>query len=181
MVINTRISLLEKLIFLLLLLIIPVHLIIILSFNVGSIDEVNYYFITSFVIMIIFILSTVIQLIFKRPYLPLLLGCHQKWCRSFKSIHKCLGICARCSGILLGIIITPLISILPFNKLYVLIGLVPLIIDGSLQKYKNYESNHTKRLITGLLSGPGMVLLIAYFHFYMAKLMLYLLNLMELI
>ncbi|MCK9493144.1 MAG: DUF2085 domain-containing protein, partial [Acholeplasmataceae bacterium] len=81
----------------------------------------------------------------------------------------------------LGIIITPLISILPFNKLYVLIGLVPLIIDGSLQKYRNYESNHTKRLITGLLFGPGMVLLIAYFHFYMAKFMIYLLNLMELI
>ena len=66
MEINTRISLSEKLIFLLLLLIIPVHLIIIMSFNVGSIDEVNYYFITSLVIMTIFILSTVIQLIFNR-------------------------------------------------------------------------------------------------------------------
>ena len=180
MEINTRISLLEKLIFLLLILIIPVHLIIMVSFNVSSIDYVNFYFITSFVIGIIFILSTVVQLFVKRPYLPLLLGCHQKCSRYFKSIHKYLGICTRCSGIFVGIIITPVISVLPFNKLYVLIGLVPLIIDGSLQKYNKYESNNIKRLITGLLAGPGMVLLIAYYHLYIAKFMIYLLKLIKL-
>jgi len=171
-----RISLVEKLILFILILIAPLHAIVINTLNKSDITTVNFYFITSIVIASLFSVMIFIQIIFKRPYITIVLGCHQKCERSFKWVHHYLGICARCTGILIGVIITPLITIIPINKLFYVILITPLIVDGLFQHYTNYESNNVKRIITGIMFGPSMVLMIAYYNFFLAKFMLYLIE-----
>lgn len=44
---------------------------------------------------------------------------------------------------------------------FLLVLLVPMIVDGTLQLLKLYESNNWRRLITGMLFGYGFTVLIA--------------------
>lgn len=42
--------------------------------------------------------------------------------------------------------------------------MLPLIADGFLQQLTSYESNNSKRLVTGILFGIALVFLLVYFH-----------------
>ena len=84
-------------------------------------------------------------------------GCHQKAHRSFQYKGKQWFLCARCSGIFIAqiFLIVPLYLLDIHFGFYTLIFAIPLIIDGTVQRFTRYESNNIKRLITGLLGGYG--------------------------
>lgn len=46
----------------------------------------------------------------------------------------------------------------------VLLLMVPLILDGTIQKLTPYESGNIRRLITGILFGVALICLFVYFH-----------------
>lgn len=94
-------------------------------------------------------------------WLPIIFGCHQRPERSFFFHGKQFPICARCTGELIGIIVTPIgyffLKNLPIWVFFVL--LIPLVTDGLIQAKTKYESDNTKRLITGILFGIGLMML----------------------
>ncbi|MBU0624395.1 MAG: DUF2085 domain-containing protein, partial [Candidatus Thermoplasmatota archaeon] len=49
--------------------------------------------------------------------------------------------------------------------LLVLVGLVPIAIDGGLQQVTSYESDNSLRIATGLVAGLVLALLFAHFLF----------------
>ncbi|MBR1735701.1 MAG: DUF2085 domain-containing protein, partial [Firmicutes bacterium] len=58
------------------------------------------------------------------------------------------------------------------KTVYCFLMLLPLIIDGTVQKATSYESTNIKRLITGILCGMGFIFLLIHFHnfnLYLAK------------
>ena len=85
--------------------------------------------------------------------------CHQKSERSFFINENQMPYCARCTAIWLGITIG--IGFMIFFKMEInekflisiLIGLIPIGIDGIGQLFGLWESNNLVRLITGLLAG----------------------------
>ena len=46
----------------------------------------------------------------------------------------------------------------------VLLLMVPLVLDGTIQKLTSYESGNIRRLITGILFGIAFICLFVYFH-----------------
>lgn len=139
----------------------------------------NYVRILSFYYLISLVLITLLNLIFKKPYLALFYGCHSKKDRSFSFIHKHFSLCTRCTGIYLGMLSVFFISLFSFNYTYLIILVIPLIIDGVLQYKTSYVSNNTKRLITGILFGLGFVVLLSNFFYYQSKLIIYLASLLK--
>lgn len=89
-------------------------------------------------------------------------GCHQLPERSFFIKGYQMPICARCTGIIIGYIvgIITLFFNVTLNIFTCLLLIVPMVLDGSIQYLTSYHSNNIKRLITGLLSGFGLILLI---------------------
>ena len=88
--------------------------------------------------------------------------CHQMPSRSFFIGSYQFPLCARCTGIMAGRVIALLlfpvfrfaldIPLLP--ALIVLpILLVPLAVDGMVQKFTSYESTNFRRMVTGILWG----------------------------
>ncbi|WP_302626530.1 DUF2085 domain-containing protein [uncultured Eubacterium sp.] len=94
-------------------------------------------------------------------WLPIVFGCHQRPERSFFVKGKQFPLCARCTGELFGIILTPflyfLLSRLPVWVFFIM--LIPLITDGMIQARTNYESDNIKRVFTGLFFGIGLAML----------------------
>ena len=94
-------------------------------------------------------------------WLPRIFGCHQNPDRSFFFKGKQFPICARCTGELIGIVVTPFIYVLikeiPIWIFFIL--LIPLVIDGTVQAKTKYESNNSKRVCTGFLFGIGLMML----------------------
>lgn len=135
-------------------------------------NNLNYLLITSVVYVFLFVVVYFINLFSKKEYLKIIFGCHSKECRSISFIHSHLKICARCFGILIGILIMPLVSLININRLYFLLLSVPLIIDGLIQKYSNYESNNFKRVTTGILFGFSLITIFTYFYLYQSKLLI---------
>lgn len=85
--------------------------------------------------------------------------CHQKSERSFVLNGNQMPFCVRCTAIWLGLAIGLGIMVFFTIKLdqkflfLIIIGLVPIGIDGVGQLLKLWESNNFTRLITGLLIG----------------------------
>ena len=87
--------------------------------------------------------------------------CHSIPERCFVYNNRCLPICARCMGILIGGVIFSLI----FNIFNIHLGYqlsfilaIPMIIDGGLQ-YLNYTpSKNNRRFVTGFLFGVGSII-----------------------
>lgn len=85
--------------------------------------------------------------------------CHQKAERSFFINDNQMPFCSRCTAIWLGLAIG--LGFMTFYKIkldekfliLILIGLVPIGIDGVGQLFGFWESNNIIRLITGLLIG----------------------------
>lgn len=86
-------------------------------------------------------------------------GCHQLPERSFFFCGYQFPICARCTGIIIGYIISIFYSIL-FKQIKIITGLAlifPMAVDGGIQFFTKYTSNNTKRLITGAFAGFGFI------------------------
>ena len=84
-------------------------------------------------------------------------GCHQMPERSFFIGSYQLPLCARCTGIVIGHVLGAAVSIFRPVSFKSLIGTVPLMIDGTCQKFTSYESTNVRRLVTGILYGFGMM------------------------
>lgn len=86
-------------------------------------------------------------------------GCHQLPERSFFLGGYQFPVCARCTGIIIGYVLS-LIYAITFNRLKItttLILLFPLVIDGTLQFFTNYLSTNPRRCVTGILAGFGFI------------------------
>jgi len=85
--------------------------------------------------------------------------CHQKAERSFFINGNQMPFCSRCTGIWLGLAIglgfMVFYKIVPDEKFLILIiiGIVPIAIDGFGQLLHLWESTNIVRLITGLIAG----------------------------
>jgi uncharacterized membrane protein len=94
--------------------------------------------------------------------------CHQIADRSYFINGNQMPFCARDLGLFVGLAFGfGLVSFYRYkiHPLYVLLGLVPLGIDGGLQLVTDYESNNPLRLGTGIVAGLSLSLLLAHFLF----------------
>ena len=99
---------------------------------------------------------------FLYKWLPIFFGCH---CRSDRSLYyhgKKFPICARCTGELIGILVSfTLFWFWRPNLISAIVMLIPLIIDGFVQRLTSYGSNNFKRMVTGFLFGIGFATIIS--------------------
>ena len=82
--------------------------------------------------------------------------CHQRSSRSLFLDGNQMAYCSRCTGIFLGLAIGAGIAVfryIDFKWQYVVIGLLPIGIDGTGQMFSLWESTNIIRLITGGLAG----------------------------
>ncbi len=94
-------------------------------------------------------------------WLPILFTCHCRDDRSFHYKGRKFPICARCTGELIGMLAGIFSGPFYLPGVPVLaLFLVPLIVDGTVQRLTAYESNNRRRLVTGVLFGYGLVGLI---------------------
>ena len=104
--------------------------------------------------------------------------CHQLPERSFFIFNHKMAVCARCfgiyTGIFLALLIYPLVKKLDDfktpNKIYLILSLTPMAIDGITQYIGLRESFNTLRFLTGFLAGFVIVFyiiphILSYFHF----------------
>lgn len=94
--------------------------------------------------------------------------CHQIAERSFFLNGNQMPFCARDVGLFVGLAIgSGLATFVRYkiNPFLVLIGLVPIGVDGGLQLVTEYESNNVLRVATGLVAGVVLSLMLAHFMF----------------
>jgi len=83
-------------------------------------------------------------------------NCHQHGERSVFIKDNQMPFCTRCVAIFVGMALGALIALLIFVRLdwkWVVAGLVPMGIDGTIQLLTSYESNNILRILTGLPAG----------------------------
>ena len=86
------------------------------------------------------------------------MGCHQMPERSFFLKGYQFPVCARCTGVIVGELVS-LILILCSIKLNPIVSialLIPMGIDWGLQYVKILESDNIRRVITGAIGGFGV-------------------------
>ncbi|PKP54305.1 MAG: hypothetical protein CVT90_01980 [Candidatus Altiarchaeales archaeon HGW-Altiarchaeales-3] len=91
--------------------------------------------------------------------------CHQKPERSFFIYGHQLGVCARCTGIYIGMLILTLLYPLVRNinnnstpsKYYLIASLIPIGLDGVTQLIGLRESTNEVRFITGFIFGGILI------------------------
>lgn len=90
--------------------------------------------------------------------------CHRIPERSFFIRGKQFPVCARCTGILCGYIIAMicLLMVISYSFLGSILLLIPMVIDGTGQLYNKWKSTNSRRFITGLLAGVGIILFIVH-------------------
>lgn len=100
--------------------------------------------------------------------------CHQLASRSYFLNGNQLPFCARDLGIFIGLVAGMAIALLARvrPKIYLIVlGFVPMAVDGGLQLFTAYESSNPLRLLTGILAGISASLLIhAFALWYMDRL-----------
>lgn len=80
--------------------------------------------------------------------------CHQLPERSFFIRGYQFPLCARCTGIVLGFLIAPIITIFWKGNLWLSLALVAIMVaDGLIQLKTKYRSTNPRRLLTGLGAG----------------------------
>lgn len=94
----------------------------------------------------------------------LLLGsktCHQADDRSFHIGIRKFPVCARCTGIYVGALVSIVISFWLQSPILFAAMLLPMILDGTIQYFTKYRSTNSKRFVTGAVFGYGAVGLVA--------------------
>lgn len=130
-----------------------------------SIWNIDYLMVGGILLSSILLFVSILQTIMKRPYLALLFGCHQIRSRSLSLFGRLLPICARCSGIYVGVIAISIIQVvidIPIF-LYPLLA-IPLIIDGYIQHKQIRSSTNIRRFITGFMFGATFIFLFTIYH-----------------
>ena len=115
--------------------------------------------------MIMRILKKIITYLFiDNQYLYLITHCHQLADRSFFLDGRQFHVCARCTGIIIGILFSPFLILLGFKISLIIagVGTFLIIVDGGTQLIHIRESTNSIRFITGILFGLPF-LSIAYF------------------
>ena len=136
----------------------------ILSFQSdGAIFDVNFFQTTAFFLSGYVLFLTLLGLLFKKPYLAIFFGCHDRCDRRFHHMHRFIPICGRCTGIYFGFFLSIALSCLNLPFYWFLPLGIPLVIDGFIQ-VKGIESTMSRRFITGLLFGPAMVSLFGLYN-----------------
>jgi uncharacterized membrane protein len=87
--------------------------------------------------------------------------CHQIPGRSFFIEGEQFGVCSRCFGVYLGLVVGFLVYPLwrsvgelePLPKFWLFLSLVPISIDWSLTIFHIWENTHLSRFLTGLILG----------------------------
>jgi uncharacterized membrane protein len=83
-------------------------------------------------------------------------NCHQKLERSYSYNQNQMPFCTRDVGIFAGLMIGFTYALgrrIELTLPLILLSLVPIGIDGTVQLLTDYESTNTKRVITGLIAG----------------------------
>ena len=92
------------------------------------------------------------------------LGCHQLAERSFFINNYQFPVCARCTGVLIGYIFSPILLLISNYRIYIaLILCLIMFIDWCIQYLKIKESNNIRRLLTGIAGGVGIMNIFIYF------------------
>ena len=94
--------------------------------------------------------------------------CHQIKERSYSLNGNEMPFCARDFGLFIGL--AGGFGLVAFyrlktNPLLLMLGLVPLGLDGGIQLVTDYESNNILRLVTGIIAGAALALIIAQYVF----------------
>ena len=87
-----------------------------------------------------------------------LLPCHRMSHRSFTVRGRQFNVCARCTGLLAGILASPLLT--PWRHVSLLLflsGVAMVALDGITQLIGVRESNNLIRVITGFVAGLWVV------------------------
>lgn len=93
-------------------------------------------------------------------WLPRFCGCHCRDDRSFHYHGRRFPVCARCTGELVGILAAALCyPWVRVSALWAAFLMVPMVLDGGVQALTPYESTNTRRFVTGLLFGCGLLTL----------------------
>ena len=124
--------------------------------KIGILDsdyKISIYYLT--IVFLGFI--TFFEYLFQKPYLSLIFGCHNLCDRSFKIKNYYFPICARCTGIYIGIYFSVLKFVFNYHFVYSILLMIPLLIDGLYQRYTKYKSNNLKRVISGTLFGIASI------------------------
>jgi uncharacterized membrane protein len=92
------------------------------------------------------------------------LGCHQIPERSFFFKGYQFPVCARCTGVILGYVLSIVAIVLGIRPSYyiVLVMILVMGLDWGIQRIGVLKSTNIRRLITGLSGGIG----VTYFYFY---------------
>jgi uncharacterized membrane protein len=94
------------------------------------------------------------------------LECHQIADRSYFLNGNQMPFCSRDLGLFIGLMvgfgIATFISI-QINPLLLILGLLPLGLDGGIQLVTEYESTNALRVATGIIAGAALALLLAVF------------------
>jgi uncharacterized membrane protein len=109
----------------------------------------------------------IIAIFINNRWLGKVTHCHQLSTRSFFWKGRQFHVCARCTGIIIGIVFSPLIFLLQMDILiFFSVSLLILGVDGITQLWKWRESNNTLRFITGFTFGltflPSILLVMAH-------------------
>ncbi len=116
----------------------------------------NIAFFGGLMFAVSYLLIYIYQYIIDRTYnmLQVLHDCHCIPERTIIINGRLMPVCARCSGINLGILLTPVIFYFVELPFYVFpLFIIPIVIDGYTQKHTKYMSTNFRRVITGLLFG----------------------------
>lgn len=132
---------------------------------------IDYLKVGSISISIILIVMLLAYYFFHKLYIAIFFGCHQKTKRSFHFNGKPYVLCARCTGLMVGMFLSIIITMFDFSYWWIMLGTIPLIIDGVVQRRTSYVSNNLKRIITGILAGPSIVLIFGWIHFIISRFM----------
>lgn len=99
-------------------------------------------------------------------FLRIFFGCHGRADRSFFFHGRQFPICARCTGELVGILCGIPIAVFAgyANFPIIILMMVPMVIDGTVQLLTSYESNNRRRFLTGFLFGIAFVFFLIHFH-----------------
>jgi uncharacterized membrane protein len=91
------------------------------------------------------------------------LNCHQLRDRSFFLNDNQMPVCSRDTGIFIGLFAGAMamsIFSLSMKKRYLIVGLLPMMIDGALQGATSYQSDNSIRVLTGVLAGVAVAVFI---------------------
>ncbi len=87
--------------------------------------------------------------------------CHQHASRSFFLHGNQMPVCARCTSIFLFMGLTAVALVffrVRISMIWIMLLIIPMVLDGGIQLVTPYESTNLMRFITGALAGAASVL-----------------------